>query len=86
MIILHVSTEEPEPDLEDELKDLVIQYQKEFHHKHDKALPIIEEDGAFYTSAAEIKKWLEQLKKELNWSRSLSGDGCFIDPENGNVC
>lgn len=34
----------------------------------------------------EISDWLMQLEAELKWQRSLSGDGCYIDPETGNSC
>lgn len=34
----------------------------------------------------EMDAWFRQLSGELKWSRSLSGDGCYTDPESGDVC
>ncbi|MDR9418480.1 hypothetical protein [Gracilimonas sp.] len=88
MIILHKKeSHKPSSELEQALDELVIAYEKEIHpEKDDSDLPYIEEDVAFYKETDEIKDWLQKLRGELNWQRSLSGDGCYIDPKDGEIC
>lgn len=33
-----------------------------------------------------ILSWLQELERELNIQRSVSGDGCYVDPETGETC
>ncbi len=87
MIVLHRKLEGVESDrLEEKLKDLVISYKTESYKSGEAGLPFIEEDGREYRTEGEIKEWLSELSSELGWQRSLSGDGCYIDPKTGKVC
>jgi hypothetical protein len=72
--------------LKEQLDELVISYRKEVHDSEEKGLPYIEESGRIYRGARDIKEWLDELRTELNQQRSLSGDGCYINPENGKTC
>ncbi len=87
MIKLHKKESDTHSEkLEEKLKDLVISFKKEVHSSETEGLPYIEEDGRLYKTEKEIEEWLEQIKKELSWQRSLSGDGCYIDPETDEIC
>lgn len=87
MIILHKKNEHSSSEeLERRLEDLVIAFKKEVHADDEAGLPYIVEDGQAYRSKEEIEEWLNELTAELNWQRSLSGDGCYIDPKKGKIC
>ncbi|MCH2450605.1 MAG: hypothetical protein MK198_10725 [Gracilimonas sp.] len=87
MIILYKKKGHKNSDeLERRLEDLVISYKKEIHAADEPGLPYIAEDGNVYKTKEEIEEWLKELTAELNWQRSLSGDGCYIDPEKGKIC
>ena len=87
MIILHLpSTKKDERNLEEQLQDLVLAYQKIEHGQDEIERSFIEEDGEYYKTDQEISRWFRSLQKDLSWQRSLSGDGCYIDPESGEVC
>jgi hypothetical protein len=87
MIIFHKKESHSESDrLEERLKDLVISFKTEIHSDGKEGLPYIEEDGKTYKTEGEIKKWMQELAGDLKWQRSLSGDGCYIDPKKGNIC
>lgn len=49
-------------------------------------VPRLSDSSVEVKGQSEIASYLEQLEKELNFQRSLSGDGCYIDPESGDVC
>jgi hypothetical protein len=68
------------------LDDLIIRF--EFKNlPADSAEPSYIRDGEkIVKGEKEIIDWLRQLEAELKWQRSLSGDGCYIDPETGNTC
>ncbi|MGN8225280.1 hypothetical protein [Gracilimonas sp. BCB1] len=89
MIILHRKREGKASDqLEEQLNSLVISYKKVSYEKEEeqKNLPFIEEDGREFHTDEEISGWLRELESELSWQRSLSGDGCYVDPGTGKVC
>lgn len=87
MIVLHRCKNHNESDkLEEKLKEMVISFTIEYHDLTEVGLPFIEEDGNEYREGDELKDWLRELEAELNWQRSLSGDGCYIDPKNGKIC
>lgn len=71
--------------IEQRLQDLVLAYRvKELTDgQHE---PYIEESGKKIKATEEIETWFRELESELNWQRSLSGDGCYIDPFTGEVC
>ncbi|WP_147303652.1 hypothetical protein [Rhodohalobacter sp. SW132] len=74
--------------IEDRFQDLVLSYQSKMYtsDQTDKTLPQIEDGDRRISGEKEIEQWLIKLEDELKWQRSLSGDGCYIDPESGNVC
>lgn len=78
----HISSEK----LESRLENLVIAFKKEIHGENESGLPFIVEDGIVYKTEEEIEEWISDLTDELNWQRKLSGDGCYIDPNKGEVC
>ena len=87
MIILHtVNSDERSNELEKRLNELVIAFQKVEHEQGEIKHGYIEEDGQDYKSSEEIERWFDELSGDLEWQRSISGDGCYIDPESGNVC
>lgn len=87
MIVLHRVKEDAKSDrLEEKLNDLVIAFKTKSHATQIHDLPYIEEDGKEYRTEKEIEEWLQELSSELNWQRSLSGDGCYINPKDGKVC
>lgn len=87
MIILHIPiSEKSDHKLEQRLQDLVLAYQKVEHDEGEVEQAFIEEDSVNYKTKEEIQAWFRQLQGELDWQRSLSGDGCYIDPESGETC
>ncbi len=89
MIKLHRKRKGAASDrLEEQLKSLVISFKKVYYEEEDeqKKLPYIEEDGEEFHTEEEIEVWMRELEKQLNWQRSLSGDGCYINPKNGEIC
>lgn len=87
MITIHKrKNEETLSKLELELKNLVIAYQEIEHDSSDIPLPYIEEDGKKFITEEEVESWLSGLKKELDWQRSMSGDGCYIPPDSDDNC
>ena len=87
MIIFHSSgTGKASEKLEEKLKELVVAYQKMEHESSDESLPYIEEDGKVYGTEKEIDQWLQNLEGDLKRSRSLSGDGCYVDAKGGKTC
>ncbi len=49
-------------------------------------LPHIRESGKMISRKEEIFTWLDELDRELQQQRSVSGDSCYIDPESGKIC
>ncbi|MEX2641273.1 MAG: hypothetical protein WD266_11330 [Balneolales bacterium] len=89
MIILHRKKSDPQSDrLGEKLADLVVAYESIDHPpaEANEDLPFIEESGRQIKGEKEIGQWLLALEEELNWQRSLSGDGCYIDPKTGRIC
>jgi hypothetical protein len=87
MILLHRKPNHKESDeLERKLKNLVISFKTERHSADEKGLPFIEEDDVFYKTEEELAQWLSELKSDLDWQRSLTGDGCYINPKDGKIC
>jgi hypothetical protein len=85
MITLCRNTNDPNADLiEKRFKTLVLAYQVTIIE--DLESPYILEAGQKIVSETEMEKWFLQLEFELQSQRSLSGDGCYIDPNTGAVC
>lgn len=49
-------------------------------------LPVLSDGHESWTSENEIREFLEELHKDLNFSRSLKSDACYIDPDNPEKC
>lgn len=82
-IIRHA--DDPKADeIESRFNDLILSYKREI--SDEEGLPKIKDGDTTVTGEDEIEAWLRELESDLNWQRSLSGDGCYIDPKSGNVC
>lgn len=66
------------------LDDLVLAYRTEVTERHN--TPFIKDGDSVIRGDKQIEAWLLDLEKELIWQRSLSGDGCYVDPSSGEVC
>jgi hypothetical protein len=90
MIELHRIPEDSYADeIEDRFKKLVIAYRTvQYDPTQISKLPLphILESGKVISGNKQIESYLIELEKELQWQRSLSGDGCYIDPDSGEVC
>lgn len=51
-----------------------------------KDLPALSDGKENWTTESEIREFLEELHKDLKFSRSLKSDACYIDPENPDQC
>lgn len=89
MITLHKIKDDLKSDeLEQKLIDMVLAYKTVYHRpkESDYSLPYIEDGDSIISNEKEIEEWVLELETELKWQRSLSGDGCYIDPQSGKVC
>lgn len=87
MITLHVQKGGSDPrKLEEKLKELVVSYRITEHESSEIREAYIEEDGNEFRTGDEIRSWLEELQAELNFQRTLSGDGCYIKPDSDKHC
>lgn len=85
MIKLFRQADDPKADeIESRFENLILSYKTEISEDND--LPKIVDVDTTVSGDEEIEKWLRELESELKWQRSLSGDGCYIDPKSGNVC
>lgn len=85
MIKLIRQDDDPMADeIESRFNDLILSYKTEI--SEDKDLPKIVDGDTTLSDNDEIEEWLRELESELKWQRSLSGDGCYIDPKSGKVC
>ncbi|HKL15303.1 MAG TPA: hypothetical protein VJ915_06685 [Balneolaceae bacterium] len=85
MIKLIRQKDDPKADaIESRFDDLILSYKTEISDTDD--LPKIIDGETVVSGDEEIEKWLRELEEDLSWQRSLSGDGCYIDPESGKIC
>lgn len=73
-------------ELQSKLNDLILAFRVESLPERGTDEFYIVESGKRITGDEEINKWFVQLESELKWQRSLSGDGCYIDPNTGHTC
>jgi hypothetical protein len=86
MITLFRKENQPEADeIQHKLDDLVLAYRTELLTE-ESARDFYIRDGKNEIRKEQAENWLLALENELKWQRSLSGDGCYIDPETGSVC
>lgn len=71
-------------EIEEKLKGMVAAY--EVLQNVTTKLPYLLESGLVINGSESITKFLESLEKELTWSRSISSDACYLDPDGGMVC
>lgn len=73
-------------EVREKMDNLVISYEAEELADEADAEVFVVESGKRIEGKRAITRWLNKLEKELSWQRSLSGDGCYIDPETGETC
>ena len=71
-------------EIEHQLKGMVAAY--EVMQNVATTLPYLLESGNVIKGKEAIQHFLETLEKELDWSRSISSDSCYLDPDGGQVC
>lgn len=49
-------------------------------------LPVLSDGHEHWITPESITEFLEELHKDLKFSRSLTSDACIIDPENSEEC
>lgn len=90
MIELHRPVnDELSDEVEEHLDGMIITYKTERYDNESRAefdLPFIKEGKTVVTGEDKIEKYLRELEGELKFQRSISGDGCYIDPDTGEVC
>lgn len=89
MIKLYRKTVDPAADrIEARFRELVLSYKTVLTDDEPGTgkLPRIRDGKNIITGDEQIGQWLRELADELKWQRSISGDGCYIDPETGEVC
>lgn len=88
MIVLTLKRNDPRSiRIKERLDELVLAYKTEYAgDESSPSPPSINENGTIIHGEQEIENWLAELKQELDWQRSLSGDGCYIDPDTGDAC
>ncbi|PWN06145.1 hypothetical protein [Rhodohalobacter mucosus] len=85
MITLHRKSSDDRADrIEERLRDLVLAYRTVTDESADPCF--ITEGDRKILPGEDMEEWFRNLAGELEWSRSLSGDGCYIDPDSGDVC
>ncbi|MDZ7721148.1 MAG: hypothetical protein U5K72_20165 [Balneolaceae bacterium] len=86
MITLHrYKDDERAEKIEEKLQDLILAYNIE-DLEDEQAESYIEDSGKKIRGEEELEAWFRELEDELNWQRSISGDGCYIHPESGKIC
>lgn len=73
-------------EIREKLNDLVVSYEERELPEGGSSGVFIMDSGKKIEGRRAIDDWLIQFEKELSWQRSLSGDGCYIDPETGETC
>jgi hypothetical protein len=90
MIILHCTDNDAfAAEVEQKLKDLVVAHKVRKYSDSDPALPelpFLRENGTLVIGKEVIRKYLDELARELDQQRSVTGDACYIDPDTGDVC
>lgn len=89
MITLYRKPDDPKADeIEGRFEDLILAYKTEVAvgSSTEENLPKIVDGDTTVTGDQQIEEWLTELEADLKWQRSLSGDGCFIDPKSGKIC
>ncbi|MEX2351760.1 MAG: hypothetical protein WD529_04925 [Balneolaceae bacterium] len=90
MIELHrTESDEYGEEIEQTLNEMVLAFRTELYTdagSTDLPLPCICDSGRVISGESDIRNFLDTLERELRIQRSISGDGCYIDPDTGEVC
>lgn len=70
--------------IQERLENLVIRHHIEILNDSD--APYITEGDTKAESKEAIEYYITNLEREVNASRSVSGDSCYIDPITGQTC
>ena len=70
--------------VEEKFSDLVLAYRVVINNEIKNF--IVKDGEDQYMPGKDFDNWLQQIELELKTQRSLSGDGCYIDPQTGMVC
>jgi len=68
------------------LDDLIITFDVNNLPEDSSGKTYIKDGKKIIEGEKQINEWLRELEADLKWQRSLSGDGCYIDPETGESC
>lgn len=49
-------------------------------------LPVLSDDHEIWVTADEIETFLNNLQQDIKFSRSMTSDACYIDPDNPDQC
>lgn len=86
MITLHRHKTDPKAEeIVQKFKDLVLAYRVETLSE-DESGPFIVDGDQKIEGEKKIGSWLRELEGDLEFQRSLTGDGCYIDPRSGEIC
>ncbi len=82
--------------VEDKLKEMVVAHKIIGVDEDDSSslpkdisiddLPLLSDGHEYWRSQKEIEEFLEELQRDLEFSRSLTSDACYVDPENPSEC
>jgi hypothetical protein len=80
--------------VEDKLKDMVLAHKIIVvdddsilpNGVSPKNLPILSDGHDSWSSQEEIKRMLDDLHQDLKFSRGITSDACYIDPDNPDEC
>ena len=88
MITLHRNGDRAFCDaVEERLRDLVVAHRVEpgtDAAPHDE--PCITEGTRTYQGSVEITSFLDEVEEEVGFSRQISADACYIDPDDPTRC
>ncbi len=90
MIELHkLKDDEFSEEIEEKMEDMLLAHESVSYDRKEDAsfdLPYIKEGKTIVNTPGKIESYLRELESELKLQRSISGDGCYIDPRTGKVC
>lgn len=81
-------------EIESKLQELVLAYRvvdvnkngSSTFGKEENRVPVLEEGGRTFDSPDEIRNHLKQIETEILFSRQISGDACYVNPDNPGEC
>lgn len=79
-------------ELESIFQGLVLAYRRKFveddglDDSDRPSTPYILDGNRKIDGEKAIRSWVRELERELSIQRSVSGDGCYVDPDSGETC